>query len=310
MREKALRKSVVRWRDVSIGRAPWLRRTLQLLASRGVVPRAVWRRIQPLGACRIVTPSGRRFIYVGTSGDMLAREFVWTNARDYEYGTFRLVGALAPTVSCFLNVGTHTGLFPMLVATENPRARAIVIEPNPATFVRLSGNIAINHMEDRIDARNIALSDHAGKAVLYVPEYSARASLDAEFNATASCAEIAVTLEVGDEVCEAFPTDLMLIDVEGHEGAVLRGLAATIDRAHPTVLVEVQLGDVSSLMTIRTTLGAHGCDLGLHIGDDGQLRDAGAPFPWTATAQNFLFVHPSNRDHVLDLLRRLGMVSP
>jgi hypothetical protein len=76
------------------------------------------------------------------------------------------------------------------------------------------------------------------------------------------------------------------------------------------LVVEVQLGDIESLVLVRTTLGAIGYDACLHIGKEGRLRDTSAPFPWAAYEQNFLFVHPSDRVRILDLLNRARIVSP
>ena len=69
-----------------------------------------------------------------------------------------------------------------------------------------------------------------------------------------------------DEVCAANPVALIKIDVEGHEGAVVRGAAGVIGRHAPSVVFEYapELLDDPAPVAFRLAGGA-------------RLRDAGRP---------------------------------
>jgi glutathione S-transferase len=130
------------------------------------------------------------------------------------------------------NVGNHSA------ALRDIAGHIYAFEPNPALLARLDEMIVRNGV-DNITAVGLALSDRPGVGRLSVPAgHSERAALkDAEG------AEGAVDVEVtaGDAfVAERGVTrlDLVKIDVEGHEPAVLAGLAATLERLRPTVVFE------------------------------------------------------------------------
>lgn len=130
------------------------------------------------------------------------------------------------------NVGNHSA------ALRDIAGHIYAFEPNPALLARLNEMIVRNGV-DNITAVGLALSDRAGAGRLSVPAgHSERAALK-----DTAGAEAAVDVEVttGDSfIAEAGITRLNLvkIDVEGHEPAVLAGLAATLERLRPIVVFE------------------------------------------------------------------------
>ena len=134
------------------------------------------------------------------------------------------------------NVGVHTV---RLAKLAGQHGTVIGIEPDPEIVRRAQRNVALNGLET-VQLVNAAASDQPGEMQLYRPSpwdtNRARASLVHHPYLTGATATVpVVTL---DDVCADGPVSLIKIDVEGHEAAVVRGAAATIDREMPSVIFE------------------------------------------------------------------------
>jgi FkbM family methyltransferase len=131
---------------------------------------------------------------------------------------------LTPPGGRALDVGANIGhMTSVLAYRAGPGGSVTAFEPHPDTFRQLAGNVALwdPRVAARVELRQEAASSERGEARLGLPEDHARntgrASLEggAEQGPTVS----KVTL---DDVIEG-PVDVMKIDVEGHELAVLEG---------------------------------------------------------------------------------------
>lgn len=134
------------------------------------------------------------------------------------------------------NVGVHTVRLAKLVGS---RGEVIALEPDEEVAHRALSNIMLNQLSNA-HIINAAASDEAGgKVQLYRPDARdtnrARASLLRHSYLTGSVTTVPVVTI--DEICPG-PVALIKIDVEGHEAAVVRGAAATIDRYSPAVIFE------------------------------------------------------------------------
>jgi FkbM family methyltransferase len=296
-----LRDILKRVRD-EVSSSSWGKAALQALASRRLIPRRVWMRVQPIGSHAIKTSDGLSFTYVADHEDVLSRYFVWTNLATYEPATIRLVGRLAQESSVFLNAGAHTGLFTLVASAANPLLRTMAFEPNPTVFEWLSTNIRANHLEERVTARRQALSNAPGSATLFVPAFSARSSLTKEFNPAAQQEEVVVQLATADEECLQRPVDFALLDVEGHEIEVIEGMTEILSTDHPHLIVECQYGEDARLARLRSTLTERGYQSCFHISSSGALKNVEYGFEWEAEELNFLFLHPAHRFAQGDLL--------
>jgi FkbM family methyltransferase len=134
------------------------------------------------------------------------------------------------------NVGVHTVRLGHLAGEDG---EVIAIEPDPGVAQRAQRNIALNGLAN-VRVVNAAASDKAGKAELYRPgpwdTNRGRASL--LHHAYLTGATISVPAVTVDEVCGGDRVALIKVDVEGHEGAVVRGAAGTIERDAPSVIFE------------------------------------------------------------------------
>ena len=149
---------------------------------------------------------------------------MWDGLRSWERSTVEYVAGIGDAVRGFWDVGAHTGVYALLVAAVNPAARIRAFEPNPAVTPMLLGNLAANGLPHDILVP-AALSDVTGVAHLEVPGDVTAAHVAAD--------GIAIRTVRGDDVDDGSPVDLVKIDVEDHELAVLRGMTGLLRRCRP-----------------------------------------------------------------------------
>ena len=146
---------------------------------------------------------------------------------------FRAFKAVAHQHSCLVDVGAAEGIFSAAFCALTGRT-AWAFEPSPTMLGRLSGLRSLNPSFD-IRASNLALGAHPGTQAVY--EY-----LDGQFSGvTDETATTIARVTTLDAFCSehGIAPDLVKIDVEGMELAVLRGGASTFRRSVETILLEV-----------------------------------------------------------------------
>lgn len=131
------------------------------------------------------------------------------------------------------NIGNHALAFSRLAN------QVYAFEPVPETYDLLEKNIDQNKINNILPF-NFALSDSNDIAKIYLSDKNAGQSslYQRESNQSGS---VEVRLRNGDEVFEENnlgSVDLIKIDVEGHEPAVIKGLSATIASFKPIVILE------------------------------------------------------------------------
>ncbi len=178
--------------------------------------------------------------------DYTQREFFWLGEKD-SWDVFHLMRLVRPG-AVILDIGANFGFYALTFARALARrTRIIAFEPFPSTFRRLSANIALNGLQDVIEAHPVALSDREGRARMWSrPD-----------NSGASAVLDEGTIEVPVTTLDGFTReagldrlDLIKIDVEGHEESVMRGASDVIVRHHPVLLVEI---DPPKLHRARTS---------------------------------------------------------
>lgn len=150
-----------------------------------------------------------------------------------------------------------------------------------------------------------ALSDSAGRTTMRVPfgengevklgRSTIEPSNSLTHDGVAHVDEIEVELRTLDE-CDLRGVGFIKVDVEGHELAVLRGGARTIEREHPNLLIEANdhhhPGAVESLRQLLGGWGYRGRFLhGDALVDLASIDDPA--FFARESIENFIFVHQS-----------------
>lgn len=183
----------------------------------------------------------------------------------YEPEQTRLFEAHVAPGATVLDVGAHVGYYTLLSAVlTGPTGRVLAFEPNPANAAFLRRHVAINGL-DNVRVEQAAVSDAEGTARFDFGSGSGTGRL-------ADSGAIEVRTVTVDGVCaeHGLVPAALKIDVEGAEAAVLRGAAATLERARPVVFLSTHGPDAhrKSLDLLR----GHGYWLAPILGPD--LDDA------------------------------------
>jgi FkbM family methyltransferase len=168
-----------------------------------------------------------------------------------EPAELRLWSLLAPGADLVMDIGANTGLYSLLTSAKAPGARVFAFEPHPPTAARLRRNIGLNGA-GRVEVIESAVGDREGQITLYVPEddrICLVSSVDRAFAESwrsilrsgpfKACTLPQTTIDAFVASRELGRVDLIKVDVESHELAVLRGAEQTLLKDHPSILCEV-----------------------------------------------------------------------
>ena len=178
-------------------------------------------------------PARASFRYCASAEDYFVRQVAWCDFRDWETATAQYIADGARDCGTSLDIGAHTGIYALLVATLSPETRVLAFEPEPRIFPALVANLELNGFAN-VSALQIALSDRNGEAQLAISPDRTAASLE---NREPGAPLVMVRTARADDLVDD-PVGLVKIDVEGHEMAVLRGMAGILERDHPALVIE------------------------------------------------------------------------
>jgi FkbM family methyltransferase len=155
---------------------------------------------------------------------------------EYDYNNMRFVRSfLEHSGGTFFDVGANIGSY-TLIASEIPSARVVSIEPHPQTFAVLAENVRINARYN-VTCTHVAASDYDGTIRLTDGLDSCLNRVLDNWESPQDVVEVpSRRLETLCQSLQATP-DLIKIDVEGHEPAVLDGLGQYCESAG-AILVE------------------------------------------------------------------------
>lgn len=153
----------------------------------------------------------------------------------FEVDLFRRAVGPGMTV---LDIGANIGYYTLLAGKlVGPTGKVYAFEPDPRVVVHLRANVRANGLSnvaviakaasDRSDQRDLHLSRTASYSGLY-----AHAAMG-PIVGTASVETVAV-----DDLLLHEAVDVVKVDVEGEESAVLRGMARALARSNPHLFLE------------------------------------------------------------------------
>lgn len=128
----------------------------------------------------------------------------------------------------FLDIGANVGYFSRLIAKQFPTSRIYAFEPHPLTYRILQLNAWPVH--GGIHISPCALSDFRGTVVLDTKEHNL-GDTRATSGKQGQLASTVVPASDLDSLCPDLIADVVKLDVQGTELAVLRGMAAVIRRS-------------------------------------------------------------------------------
>lgn len=211
-----------------------------------------------------------------------------------------------------LDVGANTGVFALLAAAANPQLRVCAFEPLGSVRELLRENLAYNpDLAPRIVVEPFALSRAEGSFPFFETIndqglITTSSSLELEHARQVgefrSSPVITRTLDAWAEKLGPAPIELVKIDVEGHEDAVIEGGRKTIERHRPFIIVEI-LGPSRVEAFDRMLTESNYLDLALA---PGALRHC-LPVRFHGDAWNHLLCPAEKAQRVLALCRELDL---
>lgn len=185
----------------------------------------------------------------GPSGRRYRMRLSWQGHTECVLGIYEpsVIRALQKHVcvgdTCF-DVGGHVGYLTILMAhLVGPQGRVVAFEPVPETFAALRENIRLNHLEN-VTLECFAVGEREGTLSLFcdsAQELSWTPSVAAYSMPGCDLRKISAPVQSLDGYLQKanLHPDVIKIDVEGAELAVLRGARNVLRETHPVVLVEI-----------------------------------------------------------------------
>jgi FkbM family methyltransferase len=188
----------------------------------------------------ITVPRFQGAFEVDVRGTLLSRLLTDT----FERHLARLAFNVIEPEDDVIDVGANIGLFSVLCAQRAHRARVLAIEPAPHAIDLLRRNVARNHCSNVIIYAGAAIDHSDGARLRFSPgceEYASLGGFHHPHAPTDHRTEIQVGSTTLDELVrrEQFLPRFLKIDVEGAEGAVLRGAREILRTARPIILSEL-----------------------------------------------------------------------
>jgi FkbM family methyltransferase len=132
-----------------------------------------------------------------------------------------------------VDVGANQGIFTLLFSRlVGPGGRVVALEPAPALFAALDENCRIN-AAGNVTRLPAAAGASRGRGLLRCSRFNRG---DNRLTGSANGSSVPVEVVPLDEILPAGPVNLVKIDVQGHELAVVKGMHAIMER-NPAIKV-------------------------------------------------------------------------
>jgi FkbM family methyltransferase len=222
-------------------------------------PAALGKTAPFFGYVEVETAGTAPILMFSNNDDFVAQHYFWGGPDAYEPLSVRLWAALAVTSAGIVDVGAYTGLYSLIAAKRNRKAKVFAFEALDRVFFRLKVNQAVNVLPN-IRAFNVAVTETDGTVDLHI--YSGESILVTGSSLVAGVTdrqvhEIRAVSSVRLDSLVAVGTlpriDLMKVDAEGAEHQVLRGAMGAIARHKPDILCELlptaAIAEIDSALT-------------------------------------------------------------
>jgi FkbM family methyltransferase len=261
--------------------------------------RAVWHRAQALDPRKLALH--RRFLRLNrgaADGEIVLRPglsiAVDPQAREpFEWFCFRspemvreLDGFLDRSRDCrrFLDVGACHGLFSLAFTQGRPETEAVAVDPSPLAWEVLAANVRKNPGA-RVTPVRAALGEAPGTLTM---RYSWH-HLEASPEAAGSPEALEVPVRTVDDLCSemGFHPDVVKVDVEGYELAVLRGALRTLREDRPVLFLELHPHRLRELGTSAGEVASLLGELGYRVFDLSDAPATAVRLAATSTVSRF-----------------------
>jgi FkbM family methyltransferase len=259
-----------------------------VLRATGIDSSLAVKHLHRVGTVRSPLPDGRTLVLWSRGDDWIANQVFWRGWTSYEPETTTVFFALARRARVTLDVGAFIGFYAVLAGLANREGRVFAFEPSAASFRRLAKNAAVNRL-DNVECVPSAVGAEDGEADFFYTtsaELSTTSSLVPRPHASPGRTRVPVlALDRFLDARGIDAVDLMKIDTETTEPAVLDGMAKTLARSRPHILCEVVAG-AGTDTALERRLGPLGYRY-YRLTPDGPMESPG--ITGDSTAPNYLF---------------------
>lgn len=207
---------------------------------------------------------------------------------EYEKAELKAMSHFLKPGDTFLDLGANIGVYSLHASRiVGPNGKVISFEPFSTNFEALKKHVEINSLTN-VQLENMAVGNEEGTLTLYLDENEDNLGM-VTANYTENAVQEKVRIVSIDQYVEENAitnVDFAKIDIEGYEYPTLMGMLKTLQKYHPTILIEV-LED-SNTSKNNENVFSFLADLGYQkhfISDEGELCD----FPTNIERKNYLF---------------------
>jgi FkbM family methyltransferase len=179
----------------------------------------------------------RAFTLAGAAADRSVLGAIAAAGGRYETATLRALRRALPPDAVVLDIGANIGAFSLAFAALCPAGTVHAFEPGGLSHGYLARNVAANGPVD-VRPHRLALSDRTGELTFHCDAADPGAAHLAAAGEGGETVPV-TTLDAWAAGAGLPRVDLVKLDVEGNETAVLRGAREILARHRPAVLVEV-----------------------------------------------------------------------
>jgi FkbM family methyltransferase len=189
----------------------------------------------------------------------------------YEPNEMYAVASLLRSGMTFVDVGANQGIFTLLAAAAvGPSGAVHAFEPSPRDRARLVSNIELNRLTNvHVHSAALGSDDRTASLIVSDQEHPGHNTLGGlSYRETSQAYSVVVAVQTLDQVVERERlrrVDLMKIDVEGSETAVLKGATRTLQKFRPVIIAEAQQTSLrqmgSSVRELMDLIRSHGYEI-------------------------------------------------
>jgi FkbM family methyltransferase len=218
----------------------------------------------------------------------------------HEPTSLRLWVRLCRRSSVIFDVGADLGLYGLVAAAANPKARVFAFEPLQHLNAMLVRNADLNSFPN-LRCERLALGNAVGSTnVFFSPSHVASGPLTARWEAQKQTVPLTtITRFVRDPVIKQI--DLLKITVEGAEPDVLDGMEDLLYRTTPPMIVDVMTDEIGARLE-RMLSPAY---LYFHIDEEAGVAQKHRIQRLSAKSKKYFFCPTRSAEEILPLLKEI-----
>lgn len=204
----------------------------------------IWRmvfRLPLVGHMELELPSKRKLYLETDRTDDIYKLLFWKGFEGFEIETVNVFLTLIKGKRTIIDIGASTGYYSLISAREEPGSSIYSFEPLDTAFNSFINNIEKNGIKN-IRPLEMAVSDHDGRIILYVPggDIPTSSSIVRGFRRSERQLEVeTIALDHFVEKEGISEVDVIKIDIEEGEIYALKGMQRTLKEMRPLVISEV-----------------------------------------------------------------------